>query len=128
MFEIISIVVVTLRRQRRIQTLIPIGRSLPSLAVSNDASPHGWSQNWSQRFSNAASHSRISTLNALLGLPWAQGVAGSNPVAPTTFRVPEFQRGSACRRAVGRQPAFSHLPPPTVASNVEASSVGTLQP
>jgi len=59
---------------------------------------------------------------------WAQGVAGSNPAAPTTFRVPGFQRGSTCRRAVGRQSALSHLPPPTVASKVEASSVGTLQP
>ncbi len=27
-------------------------------------------------------------------LPWAQGVAGSNPVAPTTLRSPGFHRGS----------------------------------
>ena len=63
-----------------------IKRFLPSLAVSNDVSPLGWSQNWSQRFSNAANHSEISTSEALPSLPWAQGVAGSNPVAPTTFQ------------------------------------------
>ena len=98
MLEMISIVVVTLRQQRRIQTLASTERVLPSLAVSNDVSPLWWSQNWSHPFADAANHSRISTFEALRGLSWAQGVAGlatvalakvgSNPVAPTTFRVP----------------------------------------
>jgi hypothetical protein len=63
---------------------------LPSLAVSNDASPTGWSQNWSHLLANAANHSRITTSKALPSLPWAQGVAGSNPVAPTTSAGPAF--------------------------------------
>jgi hypothetical protein len=87
MFEMIAIVVVTLREQRTIQTLASIARFMPSLAVSHDASPRGWSQNWSHLLASAANHSSISTLEALRGLPWAQGVAGSNPVAPTTLRV-----------------------------------------
>ncbi len=57
----------------------------PSLALSNDASPPGWSRIWSHLLANAANHSRISTSKAIRGLPWAQGVAGSNPVAPTSF-------------------------------------------
>ena len=88
MFEMISIVAVSLRHQRTIETPASVERLLPSLAVSNDVSPLGWSQNWSQLLATAANHSRINTSNALRGLPWAQGVAGSNPVAPTTFRVP----------------------------------------
>ena len=88
MFGMISIVVVTLRQQRIIQTPASIERFLPSLASSNDASPLEWSQNWSHLPTSAANHSGNSTFRALLGLPWAQGVAGSNPVAPTTFRVP----------------------------------------
>jgi hypothetical protein len=42
MFEMISIVVVTLRQQQTIETRASIERLLPSLAVSSDASPHGW--------------------------------------------------------------------------------------
>ena len=33
------------------------------------------------------------------GLPWAQRAAGSNPAAPTTFRVPGFHRGSNAQSA-----------------------------
>ena len=73
MFETISIVVVTLRQEPTIQTLAAIERLLPLLAVSNDASPIGWSQIWSHLLLNAANHSRISPSKAILGLPWAQG-------------------------------------------------------
>ena len=55
----------------------------PSLAVKNSASPKGWSQKWAHKLSTTANHSRITTSNALRGLPWAQGVVGSNPAAPT---------------------------------------------
>ena len=55
----------------------------PLMAWRSGASPLGWSQIWSHLLANAANHSEISTSDALLGLPWAQGVAGSNPVAPT---------------------------------------------
>ena len=34
----------------------------------------------------AAKCSQVSSSKARPNLPWAQGVAGSNPVAPTTFR------------------------------------------
>jgi antitoxin VapB len=53
--------------------------------------------------------------------PWAQGVAGSNPVAPTTFRVPGFQRGSTLRamssvtlRPLDFAPLPQQVPSPTV--------------
>ena len=65
----------------------------PSLAVKNSASPKGWSQKWAHKLSTTANHSRITTSNALRGLPWAQGVAGSNPAAPTTFQI--------CRSHIG---------------------------
>ena len=51
-----------------------IATRIKALAVNHDASPLGWSQIWSQRFSDAANHSRISTSDALPSLPWAQGV------------------------------------------------------
>jgi hypothetical protein len=57
--------------------------SSPSLAVRNSASPRGWSQKWAHELSTAANHSEISTSKALPSVPWAQGVAGSNPAAPT---------------------------------------------
>jgi len=57
----------------------------PLLALSNDAKPLDWAQNWAHEFSDAANHSGISTFPGLPSLPWAQGVAGSTPVAPTTF-------------------------------------------
>ena len=94
MFESNSIVVVTLRQRRAVQTITTCVRLLPQLAASSDASPHGWAQNWAHPFSDTANHSRISTFGGRPSLPWAQGVAGSNPVAPTTFRVPGFHRGS----------------------------------
>ena len=85
MFETIAIVVVRLRQQQTIQTLATLECLLPLLAVSNDASPLGWSQNWSHLLADAANHSGISTFRGLPSLPWAQGVAGSNPAAPTIF-------------------------------------------
>jgi hypothetical protein len=87
MFETFSIIVVTLRQHRTFKTM-PTREPLPLFAVSSDASPLGWAQNWAHEFSDAANHSGISTFRGRPSLPWAQGVAGSNPVAPTTFRVP----------------------------------------
>ena len=66
MFEMISIVVVTLRQQRTIQTLASIERFLPSLAVSNDASPRGWSQ-IGHTFSRTLQIIRESALRKLSG-------------------------------------------------------------
>ena len=65
----------------------------PSLAVENIPSPRGWSQKWAHELSTTANYSGISTSKALRGLPWAQGVAGSNPAAPTTFQI--------CRSHIG---------------------------
>ena len=58
---------------------------LPFVAQRHDPSPLGWAQIWAHEFSDAANRSRISTFRGGPSLPWAQGVAGSNPVAPTTF-------------------------------------------
>jgi hypothetical protein len=62
--------------------------SLPLVAARSAPSPRGWAQIWAHEFSDAANRSRTSTFRGRPSLPWAQGVAGSNPVAPTTFRVP----------------------------------------
>jgi hypothetical protein len=55
-----------------------------------------------QQFSDAVNCSENSTSNATPSLPWAQGVAGSNPVAPTTFHRPGFHRGSNASAAPAR--------------------------
>ncbi len=55
----------------------------PAMAMSAPPSPKGWSQNWAHEFPDAANRSGISTFRTLPSMPWAQGVAGSNPVAPT---------------------------------------------
>jgi hypothetical protein len=54
-----------------------IATTIKALAVSHDALPPGWSQNWSHLLATVANHSRISTSKALRGSPWAQGVASS---------------------------------------------------
>ena len=99
--------------------------SSPSLAVRNSASPKGWSQKWAHDLWKAANHSEISTSKALRGLPWAQGVAGSNPAAPTTFQVPGFQRGSTPSALSGVTRRSSTSPPVHRHSN-QARPVGTL--
>src|SRR6516165_3032128 len=94
----------------------------PSLAVENISSPKGWSQKWAHDLWNAANHSEISTSKALRGLPWAQGVAGSNPAAPTTFQVPGFQRGSTDCALSGVTLRPSNSPTTqTVGSEVEST-------
>jgi hypothetical protein len=57
--------------------------SLRSVTMSNDTLPQKRPQKWPQQFSNAAICSVICTFQAPTSVPWAQGVAGSNPVAPT---------------------------------------------
>jgi len=56
----------------------------PSMTVRHAMSRQGWSQKWLHDFENRVFHTHFSTFVSLGGLPWAQGVAGSNPVAPTT--------------------------------------------
>jgi hypothetical protein len=67
--------------------------SLPSLAVRNDASPPDWAQIWAHEFSNAANRSKNSTSQGRPSLPWAHGVAGSNPVARPLFGGPYRTHG-----------------------------------
>ena len=55
--------------------------------VRDAASPRGWAKIWAHEFSGAANHSGINTFRGSPSLPWAQRVAGSNPVAPTTFPI-----------------------------------------
>ena len=110
MFGMITIVVVTLRQQRRIQTLALSERSLPSLAVSSDASPHGWSQIWSHLLANAANHSRISTSKALRGLPWAQGVADSSSALKSPEHGTQAPRCGLSERTLSTYSSESNLP------------------
>ena len=58
-------------------------RISPAVTTRHDTSPLGWSQDWSHPLASAANHSEISASEGLPSLPWAQGGAGSNPVAPT---------------------------------------------
>jgi hypothetical protein len=60
--------------------------TLPLVAQRHNESPRGWAQNWAHEFLGAANPSAIDTFRGVPSLPWAQGVAGSNPVAPTTFQ------------------------------------------
>jgi len=69
-----------------------VRNSWPSVAAYRPVSPLDWSPNWAHEFSGAANHSEISIFRDLLSLPWAQGVAGSNPVAPT--RIPHKTRAN----------------------------------
>jgi hypothetical protein len=46
--------------------------SLPSLAVSNDASPIGWAQIRAHEFSDAVNRSKNSSFRGRPSLPWAQ--------------------------------------------------------
>jgi hypothetical protein len=84
--------------------------------VSHDALPHRWAQNWAHPFSDAANHSRISTFRGRPSLPWAQGVVGSNPVAPTNFRVRGFHRGSTYHALSGVTLRPTNLPTMAVGS------------
>jgi len=58
--------------------------SLLYIAARAHTSPLGWAQIGAHEFSDAANRSGNSTFRGLPSLPWAQGVAGLNPVAPTT--------------------------------------------
>ena len=104
MFESNSIVVVTLRQRRALQTITTWARLLPQLAASNDASPRGWAQNWAHPFSDAANHSRISTFRGLPSLPWAQGVAGLPAAAACEPRFPRLSARPESSPADSRPP------------------------
>jgi hypothetical protein len=80
-----------------------IKRFLPSLAVSNDAAPLGWSQNWSHLLATAANHSRIATSNALRGLPLAQEVLPSKQLGLAGSTHAGWPRGGD-RHSIGRSP------------------------
>ena len=56
----------------------------PSMTASRATSHEGWSQKWLHVSENRVFHAHSSAYESLGGMPWAQGVAGSNPVAPTT--------------------------------------------
>ena len=71
--------------------------SSPAVAAKSSWSPCEWAQNWAHEFLDAANGSTKSTSEGVPSLPWAQGVAGSNPVAPTSFR--------SCRSPIRHSPA-----------------------
>jgi len=58
--------------------------SPPASGVSS-AAPRNRSQERPHEIGAPASHFARMTSRPFRGLPWAQGVAGSNPVAPTSF-------------------------------------------
>jgi hypothetical protein len=62
--------------------------SSPRSAAHRAPSREGWSQKWLHGFENCAICAHSSAYAALEGMAWAQGAAGSNPAAPTTFRTP----------------------------------------
>ncbi len=70
---------------RRPRAMFDSFGSSPSAAVSDTASPHKRPQKRPHQIFEAANCSEECTSESLPSLPWAQGVAGSNPVAPTTF-------------------------------------------
>ena len=86
---------------------------MPLMAPRDAPRPHGWAQNWAHGFSHAAKHSKTSTFPTRPSLPWAQGVAGSNPVPQplSEFRgspgVPRIARcrASFCASHRGRRSA-----------------------
>ena len=59
----------------------------PPMTASRVTSRQGWSQKWLHVSENPLFRADSSAHESLPGLPWAQGVAGSNPVAPTTFPI-----------------------------------------
>ena len=67
----------------------------PSMTASCAASRQGWSQKWLHDSENRVFCTCSSACASLGGMPWAQGVAGSNPVAPTTFPI--------CRSHIGHK-------------------------
>jgi len=80
-------------------------RLSPVLAASTHPSPLDWAQIWAHEFSDAANRSGNSTSQGRPSLPWAQGVAGSNPVAPTNkinsnSKHHDSRHGSMIRRTV----------------------------
>jgi hypothetical protein len=54
----------------------------PLLAVSNDASPKGWSQKWAHELSMTANRSEKCTSRLFPSLPWAQEVVDSRTTSP----------------------------------------------
>ena len=55
----------------------------PSMTANRAASHEGWSQKWLHVSENRVFCARSSVYGVLEGMPWAQGVGGSNPLAPT---------------------------------------------
>src|SRR5436190_19415061 len=54
-----------------------------SMTASRATSRQGWSQIWLHVSENRVFCACSRAYESLGGMPWAQGVAGSNPVAPT---------------------------------------------
>jgi len=64
-----------------------VTRRLPTTATECAGSPRNGPHGRPHEIAAPASHFARMTSSPFRGLPWAQGVAGSNPVAPTTSRL-----------------------------------------
>src|SRR5947199_403812 len=81
----------------------------PSMTANRATSHEGWSQKWLHVSENRVFYARSSAYGVLDGLPWAQGVAGSNPVAPTTFRICRSHTGHTVKSLECGLPAASSM-------------------
>ena len=61
--------------------------SSPPASWIRGAAPRNSPRPWPHEIEAAASHFARMAYRPFRGLPWAQGVAGSNPVAPTTCPI-----------------------------------------
>src|SRR5438445_2990782 len=77
-----------LRPLKKYLESIAFNRRSPSMTAHRAASRDGWVQIWVHGFRNRRICWHFSVSEWPGGMPWAQGVAGSNPAAPTTFLVP----------------------------------------
>jgi hypothetical protein len=85
--------------------------SSPSIAIRGLASPHRRPQKRPHEISEAANCSQISTSDPLPSLPWAQGVAGSNPVAPRSIPDTWVTVSARTDSRSSRHVSSSNLPP-----------------
>jgi excisionase family DNA binding protein len=106
MFLTISIVVVRLRHQPTIQTAPTFERFLPLLAVSNDALPRGWAQNWAHEFLDAA-NCRATALRkvapACLGRKGSHSYGARLVDIPKMWASPSISRSERCSAGTKRQ-------------------------
>ena len=83
-------------------------RHSPSMTANRATLREAWSQKWLHVSVNHVIRARSIAYGVLEGMPWAKGVAGSNPVAPTKIqKVRSDRTGHTSFRADGNTGASS---------------------